>query len=394
MKKELPLIKTLLTTLIVIIVLYYGKFIFYTPIDYHWPKDVVFRNYSSMIEDIKKDCDRFCYNTPFEVETQQLMDINLVRKNDNTFIINSETYIWTSTNIDFKLNNHLNKSKLEGIPEIFLNDRKFNLQTKGDFYEIDTLGFTKENTPNIFKVRNLKIKRDIFPIDEIKKPLFFNKDNYVESINLPQIFPIFTKTGGETKEFIYNVEIPQFYTIDKATSGFQKVSFVGRSFDLGHIGAPGVRINIGDFNPIRTGTIKQTIYPIPNKDIFTFKTTISLDNPFYSFEVSFIPSKLFFIFILVILLTPLFVEIQSKYIFKIKNKFGLIVTSYVIIFSILGLSLFNMLDIIEFISKFIHFTSRWFVITLLLFPLIYFLIIDKDFKRIAFKYKEHKIIFE
>ena len=347
-----------------------------------------------MIEDIKKDCDRFCYNTPFDVETKQILDINLVRKNDNTFVINSKTYIWTSANINFKANNFLNKSILEEIPEIYLNDRKLNLQTKNDFYEIETLSFSKEYTPNIFEVKNLRIKREIFPIDEIKKPLFFNKENYVESINLPQIFPIFVKTHGKTKEFVYNVEVPQFYTIDKSTSGFQKVSFVGRSFDLGAIGAPGLKVNIGDFSPIRTGTINQTIDDESNKNIVTFKTYISLNNPFYSFEVSFLPSKLFFVFIIVVLLTPLLIEFQNKYTNKIRSKFGFIILTYTVILSFLGLSLFNLQDSVQFIFKLIHFTNIVFVTFLFIFPIFYFYFSDKNFRKISFNFNNYKIVFE
>lgn len=415
--------KKILVIVIIILVVYYGTFIVFTtpiePVDYHQLSNATIANevklidfkdllisgeFQDMLGESKGGCIRsFCYKIPFNVETQQVLDINLVRKNNNIFVVNSKTYVETENNISIAPNNFLNESILEGVPEIYLNGKKLELNRKNGFYEVGTLSFSKEKHTNVFEIKNLVIKRNIYPIDEIKRPLFFNKDNYVESINLPQMFPILIKNNGKTKEMVYNVEVPSFYRIDKETSGFQKVSYVGiipESVD----GSPAsIIINetqVKPFGiipfPVRTGTLEQDIDDESNKNLVTFTTHISRENPFYSFEVSFIPFIRFLVVIIFILIIPLLIEFQNKYTKKIKKKPEFIIASYSIILVFLGgYSIFNFSEVLNFFSKFIYFTSKLFLAILFSFPLIYFLISDiKLKKKITKRINGLKIILE
>lgn len=254
---DISVYKTLTIISLVVLIVYYSSFIIYTPLRYDWPKDVKFREYGSTIRMYDGSCPRgFCYNIPFEIETSQKAEINLDRKAGNQFIINSKTKIITSENVEFKLKGFINKTELKNVPDIKLNDDAVSLKIHDNAYFIDTINIKKENNPNILEVSNLVISRKVYPIDEITIPILFYKDKYVESINIPQIFPYFIKGGKKSDEIRYDVEIPDYYKIDKTTSGFQKVSVPYSNYEP---------FNIGQIEPIRTGTINQEIDDISKK---------------------------------------------------------------------------------------------------------------------------------
>lgn len=375
MEFKLKLWRSVLIVIILILTIHYLRFVYTTPLNYDWPNDVKFKDYQSLVDDYNESCIRgFCYKLPFDVTTQQILEINIDRKEGNTFIINSKTFVETNENIELRFIHLLNESRVLGIPEISLNEEKKNMNISNGFYELEPIVFTSDKHPNIFDIKGLILKRDIYNLNEIKRPWFFKKDRYVESINIPEIFPFFIKKGEKTKEIIYTIEVPQFYKIDKLTSGFQKVSFPYNSINIGSDSSKMI-INIGELTPIRTGTINQLVDDTSNKDKITFTTFISLENPFYSFEVSFTPSLVFLLLIIFLLLVPLIVDTIGLLKKEIKDKRNFIISCYSLILAGLGsIYLFNLSETYQFFHKLFYFVNPIYLILLFFTPPIYVII--------------------
>ncbi|MBI2135361.1 hypothetical protein HYU09_05190 [Candidatus Woesearchaeota archaeon] len=373
---SLNLRKILMYTIMLLLVFHYTIFIFRTPLDDDWPDYINFRDYQTMIDDFQQDCPRgFCYKAPFNVETEHIVDLKIERKESNVFSMNAKVLVDAEANIENKPSLFINESRVEGVPEIYLNHNPVKFSKEGGFYLIGSLFFSKDIKPNIFEIRNLVLKREIYPIDEIKVPLFFKKESYVESINLPQNLPIFITKGGHTKEFIYTIEVPKFYRVEKNTSGFQKVSFPYQttSFEVNSSMGLVMNVNFGSLDVVRTGTIDQKIDDKSNKNKVTFSSIISLSNPFYSFEVSFIPSEIFLLLIISLLLIPILVDLKNFG----KQEYGykFLIECYGLIIILMGVTLFNSKEVFLFFEKALEFINPIFILFLLIFPLIYLILL-------------------
>ncbi len=106
MEFKLNTFKTILIITIIFFVIYYLRFIINIPIDYDWPKDIIFRDFKTMIYSYGDNCTFLtCYKIPFKVETQQVLNLKVHRKYDNVFSIDSRTYIETGRDMNINVPN-------------------------------------------------------------------------------------------------------------------------------------------------------------------------------------------------------------------------------------------------------------------------------------------------
>jgi len=371
-------LKFLIVLLVAILIFHYGMFIIKTPIEEYSIKKLenLKENYielEKLLEPVEAGSFHFFFfGIPQKSRTEQELTLDVLRTSDNLFLLNSKTFVNTEANITYTGTRFIGKSTVQGLPDIFLNNEKIEIIESEQYYEFGKArSFSSLISPNIYEIKNLKIYRKKYEIPEIKVPWFFSEENFLFSINIPQIFPVIVSKDSESDFLVYEIETPKFRKINKEISGWQRV-FVPKNPISDDIIS----------QSIRNGLIKQSFYNNePRKNWVTFKTKISKDNPYSTFEVTFMPSNNFFVFIVFILVIPIF----SEYILKLKKNLSN--RSYLfLVYSLITLSLsgFSVLDFEEpllFLITFIELTSFPFLLLLLIvYPLIYLLVLKTNTK--------------
>ena len=117
------------------------------------------------------------------------------------------------------------------------------------------------------------------------------------------------------------------------------------------------KFRIGSYEPQRNGTIKQTIIKENNK--YVFKTKISKENLPYNFEITFLPSRIFFLVILSFYWIPLiYFKLKRR-----KHNFKDIFKMYMIIIPLIGISnITNINETIYLLSRSFHYIHPIFLL--------------------------------
>jgi hypothetical protein len=390
MKISKRLINSLIWTFVIVLTVIYILNSTTTFIDDSIAKDIETLSIQEMIQQHNMTLPLIHF-VEFDTNTKQSIEISQVRYGDNLFNIKGEGMITSQFPINMITSSIIEKDKVEGYPQIRFNNEDINvleLKTKtggpsdgvlctncGEeniFYALPNLQIKGNNFVNKYEI-NLNLFREIYEINEIKTPWFFNKISYTRSINLPSsLLPIIIKKNNESDYLTYILNLPPYERIDKKTSGWQKVYFYYHPIYLESDNEVIGKFRIGSYEPQRNGTINQTIIKENNK--YIFKTKISEDNLPYNFEVTFLPSRIFFFIVVLFYWTPLtYFKLKKR-----KHNPKDLLKIYGIIISIFGLSnITNIDETLTLLVRCFHYINPLFLIFTFIFPLVYYFIFKK-----------------